>query len=251
MKFTARSVARGLTFLEIVISAGLLMTVMGLSLQLFSGFSTATRDQIATIDLESKVVKVEKLLRTELQSISSVGANAYDGTVPGQGVLVGTYDGVLLSDPGGLGRFTQVQYRPVEGYDAAAGTTILGFHRQLRFVLEAGETLDNTSEDGDRYLDEGTLLLSIDTNRSGSFDAGETIVVATQIASQPETYVGGGLPVGTNFQFFLGVGGFTTYQDQGQTGFLQIDLTFLGPEPNRSNGVRLRTNNWKFAIRNP
>ena len=251
MKFTARSARRGLTFLEIVISAGLLMVIMGMSLQLFAGFSTTTRDQVATMDLESQVVRVEKLLRTELQSISSVGATAYDGTVPGPGVLVGTYNGVLLSDPGGLGRFTQVQYRPVQGYDAAAGTPILGFHRQLRFVLEAGETLDDTSQDGDRYLDEGTLLLSVDMNGNGSFDANETVVVANQIASEPETYVGGGQPVGTTFQFRLGGAGFTTYQDQSQTGFLQIDLTFLGPEPNRPNGVRLRTHLWKFAIRNP
>ena len=251
MKFTTRSTRRGLTFLEIVISAGLLMTVMGLSLQLFAGFSTATRDQVVTMDLESKVVKVEKLLRTELQAISSVGVTAYNGTVPGQGVLVGSYDGVLLSDPGGVGRFTQVQYRPVEGYDAAAGSVILGLHRQLRFVLEAGETLDNTSQDGDRYIDEGTLLLSIDMNNSGAFEAGETIVVATQIASQPETYVGGGQPVGSNCQFRLGGTGFTTYQDQNQTGFLQLDLTFLGPEPSRATGVRLRTNVWRYAIRNP
>lgn len=247
MRLTAHT--RGLTFLEIVISAGLLMVMMGLSLQLFAGFSNGTRDQIATLDLEAKVVKVEKLLRTELQSVSAVGGTAFAGPAPGQGVLVGTYDGVLLSDPGGLGRFTQLQYRPVLGFNAASGTPILGFHRQLRFVLEGGETLDNTSEDGDRYIDEGTLLLSIDMNGDQTFGANETIVVATQIASAAETYTG--LPVGADFAFTLAGGGSAFYVDQSQTGSIEINMTFLGREPNNANGVRLQSHVWRFAIRNP
>lgn len=242
---------RGLTFLEIVISASLLMVMMGLSLTLFMGFSTSARDQIATIDLETKVVRVEKLLRSELQSVSAVGLNTYSGPAPGLGVLIGGYDGVLLSDPGGVGRFTQMQYRPVLGYDTVAGQPLLGPHRQLRFVLEGGETLDNTSEDGDRYIDEGTLLMSIDSNNSLAFEANETIVVATQIASSPEVYVAAGQPVGSDFEFRLGGAGSAVYLDQGTTGFIRIDLTFLGREPNRATGVRLRSHSWRYSIRNP
>jgi hypothetical protein len=222
---------RGLTFVEIMISATLLVVLLGMSLTIFMGFNTNMRDQMATVDLESQVVRVEKLLRSELKSVQG--------------------SSIILSDPGAVGRNTRIRYRPVTGFNAGTSLPTLGFVRQLEFRLDPGETNDNTSEDGDRYIDEGVLVLTVDVNADGIFAAAEDVVVATRVASNPEVYVAAGLPVGTNCQFRLGAGGATVYNDQFTTGFVEIDLTIVGAEPNNLTGVRLRTNTWRYAIRNP
>lgn len=225
MRFSRSS--RGLTFLEVVISAGLLMVMMGMALQLFSGFSNNVSQNVSTMDLDAKVVRTEKLLRTELKAVSA--------------------SSIVLSDPNGWGRNTRLVYTPVLGYDAVAEAPIFDRARQLEIVLDASETRDDTSQDGDRYVDEGRLVLSIDTNGNGTFEASEQVLVATNVASEAETY--GGVPVGLAFSFDLG--GPTTYVDQATTGALVLNMTFLGAAPNNATSVSVRNHTWNFAIRNP
>ncbi|MBL4846660.1 MAG: hypothetical protein JKY65_14150 [Planctomycetes bacterium] len=222
---------RGLTLVEIVISAGLLMVFLGMSLTIFMGFNNNMRDQMATVDLEAQSTRVEKMLRTELRSIQ--GAS------------------ITLSDPFGATRFTRIEYRPVLGFDDTTATPVLGPLRRLDFVLDAGELIDNASNDNDRYIDEGSLVLTVDTNNDGALSAAEAVVIATNIGTDPESYEGGP-PVGFAFQFRLGANPTSNiFTDQTTTGFVQIDLTFLGQHPNTPNGVRLLNRTWQYPIRNP
>lgn len=225
-----KSQARALTLMEVMISAGLLALLMGATLQIFLQFSSNTGDQMATVHLEGKVVRVEKLLRSELRSVS--GAS------------------VQLSDPLGIGRNTRIRYTPIVGWNTGTNQTILDFPRQLDFVFDPGETDEGTSQDGDRYIDEGSLVLTVDTNRNG-FDANDlVVVVADGVALGIDTY--GGAPVGADFLVKLGADeASTTYADQSTTGKIEITLTLLAADPNSATGVRIFSDTWRFALRNP
>ena len=221
---------QGLTLLEVIVAASLLMAFLGMSLLLFMGFSGNMRDQMSRVDIESQLTRTEKLLRTELESVQA--------------------SSIVLSDPFAAGRFTRIEYRSIVGF--AAGAPVPSVLRRLDFVLDPGEIIDNASNDGDRFIDEGSLVLTVDFNNDNILSANESVVVATNVASSQEIYAGASA-VGTDFAIQLGdrvAVPPATFVDQGSTGFVRIVLTFLGRTPNDATGVRLITKTWEYAIRN-
>lgn len=237
-----RAASAGLTLLEIVIASTIFSVLLVMTMSVFMTYNDHSAQRVAVVDLEMKVTRVEKFLRTELSSISAASGGG----------------GIVLSDPTGLGEFTRAEYTPVIGYNVATSTPLFGFRRRLEFRLDAGETINNVSDDGDRYIDEGSLILIVDSNNNGAFEASEEVVVATNLASGAETYPATTLgTVGAAFAFALGDqplsggAGPSTYQGQTTTGNLGITMTFLGPMPTNATSIELRTETFRYALRNP
>lgn len=219
--------ARSFTLIEVMIAGALLVSVLSLALGLFNNYSNVVRDGVATTDLEMRVSRLESLLRSELQSVQA--------------------GSVVLSDPNAVGFFTRIDFRRVTGFDAGTNTVRVTVRRRLDFELEPGETRSNASQDGDRYIDEGLLVLYEDRDDDGVFAPSERVVIATLVASDQEEYVAGLGNVGIGWGFALASGGATPVSTDTS---LNVNGCLLGPDPVRATGVRLRTVALRFALRN-
>lgn len=181
---------RGLTLLEVLVSAGLLTLLTGMALMLLGQAHVAVGEGAARSSLGARMRAHQQLLRRELGNVISAS--------------------VRLSQPApGSGVFTAVDYRRIEGFDADLGEPRTSSLRGLRFVLGAGEAWTETpaDDDGDGLVDEGQLVLFEDANDDGVLTDDEQVgVVAERVDGSAVGFgvaSGGATPQPTDGELFV------------------------------------------------
>lgn len=139
--------ASGFTLLEVIISAAVLVAVVGLSLGVMGTTSAHVAESTISSDLRRRGQNAARILQRELRSVASETvqfSNPDPNVVDGYWTM--SYSQVVSFDP------TATPPRILDPLPAATP------HR-LRFLLDSGETADGDDDDGDGLIDEGRVVL--------------------------------------------------------------------------------------------
>jgi len=210
-----RSNHAGLTLLEVMISAVILVLVLGISMSTFLRTETTVGESMTITDAALRANAFESILRDQLRSAGNHGN-------PSQAAPPRNPNG----DP------TQITFTPVTGFNAAVTppVTLFGPVRQIVFVYDTGEggagSGDDVDNDGDGLIDEGRVELQ---------DAG-----GAAIAVLAKDISGDDFSIANNA---------TAGAVQAPAGTIQVRYTLLNRMP-KNRTVHRETRKWTMAIRN-
>jgi len=127
----------GLTLLEVIIAATLLVVIMGMALTITARANSAAAESVVISDIANRANTLQEFFQSELRSAGNMDLNN--------------------------GSFNSVTYSASTGYDFTTHTT--GFSSQarvIRFTYDAGEAGggdDDDDDDNDGLIDEGIVEL--------------------------------------------------------------------------------------------
>ena len=158
------SASRGMSLLELSVSAALLTGVTLLALSTFGGAERSVTDSMIRAELMLRANRLERELNRELRGATNV--------VPRVDTGYASPDG-----PCSAGTMTSVLYDPITGWHDGAATT--GSQREIRFRYDSGEggggnEGTNVDDDRDGLIDDGHLEL---------VDGSLTLMLAQNVSS--------------------------------------------------------------------
>ena len=160
---------RGFTLVELIIVMALLMPILGVVL---SSSDVALQSMRASEAAADAVENVQRIAQRVTQFIRPAVLSTYRMEATDADVALGraATAGEWI-DPVDLEPRTAMQFRSADGV-LAINASALTPVRVLRFRLDPGETVDGTDEDGDRLVDEGSIVYETE---------GDEIVIGTGI----------------------------------------------------------------------
>jgi len=159
----------GFTLVEVIIVMALLLPMLGVVL---SSSDVALQSMRASEAAADAVENVQRIAQRVTQFIRPAVLSTYRMEATDSDVALGRAAAAGdWVDPVDLEPRTVMQFRSADGV-LAINASALTPVRVLRFRLDPGETVDGTDEDGDRLIDEGSIVYETD---------GDEIVIGTGI----------------------------------------------------------------------
>jgi len=159
----------GFTLVEVIIVMALLLPMLGVVL---SSSDVALQSMRASEAAADAVENVQRIAQRVTQFIRPAVLSTYRMEATDSDVALGRAAAAGdWVDPVNLEPRTVMQFRSADGV-LAINASALTPVRVLRFRLDPGETVDGTDEDGDRLIDEGSIVYETD---------GDEIVIGTGI----------------------------------------------------------------------
>jgi prepilin-type N-terminal cleavage/methylation domain-containing protein len=160
---------RGFTLVELIIVMALLLPILGVVL---SSSDVALQSMRASEAAGDAVENVQRIAQRVTQFIRPAVLSTYRMEATDADVALGRAAAAgEWVDPVDLEPRTAMQFRSADGV-LAINASALTPVRVLRFRLDPGETVDGTDEDGDRLVDEGSIVYETE---------GDEIVIGTGI----------------------------------------------------------------------
>lgn len=218
---TARRARRGVTLLEVVIATGCLALLLGAIGAVAQRGRSAAEAGVSSSALSAKAQRLVDRIATELM-------NATSASLP-------------LSPAAGRAA-AQVEYRTVEGFDVVAGAIDEGARRRIARVPSPEDPNDGLDNDGDGIVDEGNVVLVLDTSATPARE----LVLASGVTETLEGETAGN-NVDDNGNGLVDEGGLSLQWQNGGTSVV-IRATVGGRAP--AGGVQLRTVTTTVHLRN-
>lgn len=217
----ARRARRGVTLLEVVIATGCLALLLGAIGTVAQRGRSAAEAGVSATALSSKAQRLVDRIAAELM-------NATAASLP-------------ISPAAGRAA-ALVEYRTVEGFDVVAGAIDEGARRRIARVPSPEDPNDGLDNDRDGIVDEGNVVLVLDTAASPVRE----LVLATGVVESLEGEIAGN-NLDDNGNGLVDEGGLSLqWQNGGSSVVIRATLGARAP----SGGVQLRTVTTTVHLRN-
>jgi len=212
---------RGVTLLEVVIATGCLALLLGAIGAVAQRGRSAAEAGVSATALSARAQRLVERIAGEL-------LNATSASLP-------------LSPAAGRAA-AQVEYRTVEGFDVVAGAIDEGPRRRIARVPSPDDPNDGLDNDGDGLVDEGNVVLVLDTEATPARE----LVLASGVTETLEREIAGN-NVDDNGNGLVDEGGLSLqWQNGGTSVVIRATVGARGP----SGDVLLRTVTTTVHLRN-
>lgn len=142
----------GFSLIEVVIAALILVSAVMVAMGVLGSMSEHVAESTAALDARTQAHQAKVFLRGAMRGLVVVPTPSpplFTAPSPFRSALHPTTN-----------QFTGLQYVTATGYDTSTNRITISPTCTLSFVLDAGETLNGVDDDGDGFVDEGTLRWS-------------------------------------------------------------------------------------------